>query len=645
MATTIEITIDPSDECNETIIRRKIERAMQANSIGGHRIPAYSKNLAQSGENAGQLEAAPALAYKLLKRSVDARHGRVRLFMRYEVCRKASKGGSPFAGEANQNCKGGCIPQENAGKEPGLNKENLQASSAIDASNFVMDDESNSKIDNPMALPASKTGDVFNTAINLPADSPSAVIVGSGPAALFAALYFLRQGVRPVIIERGERTPQRKRDIAAITRCGIVDKDSNYCFGEGGAGTFSDGKLYTRNNKGKKRKDAAAIFRTLVEAGADGRILTDSHPHIGTDRLPKIINNIVDKITEQGGECRFHTRCTALIVEDGKAKGIIAEDTHMGKRCTVAGDAVLLAAGHSANDIYNMLYKTAPNMLAAKGFAVGVRAEHPRKLIDGIQYHGKRPEGLGAAEYHLAAQAQDASGKARGVYSFCMCPGGFVVPSATGKEQIVINGMSASGRNSQWSNSAIVMEVRAEDVLDLVRQCRPPPCATLSPLSFDPRMAGLVWRTWLENETYAHGDGMRAPAQRLVDFLAHKESTSLPRSSYTPGLVPSRLDEWLPAAMTERFSAAFKTFDSKIKGFITEEALLIAGETRTSSPVRILRNPETLECPAISALFAAGEGAGYAGGIVSSAMDGEKVAKKLVAYLRGNCGQRQYYFP
>lgn len=622
---TVEITIDAADEGREDVIRRKIARAMKAQRMS---------------------TPTPSLNYTLVKRSIDARHGRVRLFLRYEVS----------------------LPEVNGGTASP-----------------------------PLPAPRSPLP-------TTPRPMPSVAIVGSGPAALFAALALLKQGVHPILVERGEMPRERKRDIALISQRGIVNADSNYCFGAGGAGTFSDGKLYTRNNKGARRAEAVAILAALAAAGAPERIMVDSHPHIGTDKLPQIVSNIVDKIIAAGGECRFHTKCVKLLIAGGErggvdttraaihqpwqashrreggaaelppsaaaptAAGILTRDTHTGEEREIMADAVLLAGGHSAADIYTMLSEAAPAALEAKGFAVGVRVEHPRALIDAIQYHlrggGWAQPGcnLGAAEYRLTCQAADESGAVRGVYSFCMCPGGFVVPSATGPGEIVVNGMSASARNSQWSNSAIVMEIRAEDAAALLSKQMVqyeaggrPRGIGMDEDALYPRdmaqdaleggfpaesagdaLAGLAWRTRLEHEAYGHGDGQKAPAQRLTDFLRHKDSASLPPSSYTPGLATSRLDEWLPPPLVERLSAAFKVFDSKMKGFITEEAVLIAGETRTSSPVRIVRSLDTLECPAVHGLYAAGEGAGYAGGIVSSAMDGARVAEKIAQKVVGS---------
>jgi len=504
--------------------------------------------------------------------------------------------------------------------------------------------------------------------------SKKVVVVGSGPAGLFAALKLLERGVQPIIIERGRPTGDRKRDIAAISVKGIVDADSNYCFGEGGAGTFSDGKLYTRSNK---RGDIGEVLQTFVHFGADPKILTDAHPHIGTNKLPQIINQMRAKIIELGGEFHFESRVVDFIIggtnEGGAPAFGLATDVNRAtasRPATVRGvvaktadgslkeflaDAVILATGHSASDIYELLARANPQSLEAKTFAVGVRVEHPRELIDKIQYHGKRAEAnLGAAEYRLTAQVEG-----RGVYSFCMCPGGFVVPSASGPQEIVVNGMSAAERNSAWSNAAIVVETRPEDVAQIMAGQKAAAdfglasdigssqeLAAGGPVLGLECLAGLRFRSWLERLTYLNGgaslglakngqgqSAQAAPAQRMVDFLAGKQSSSLPRSSYTPGLVASRLDLWLPPFVARRLAEGFKAFDKNMKGFISPDALLIASETRTSTPVRILRDKATYECLGLSRLYPCGEGSGWSGGIVSSAMDGQNSAAALLGQL------------
>ena len=448
------------------------------------------------------------------------------------------------------------------------------------------------------------------------------VIIGSGPAGLFCALKFLEYGIKPVIIERGPDTVQRRKDIALISTKDFVNPESNYCFGEGGAGTFSDGKLYTRSNK---RGDISSILRIFHEFGADEKILTDAHPHIGTDRLPKIINAMRDKIIELGGEVHFNTKCTDFIVENSRVKGVVCTSngpsTDSGTT-NFACDAVLLATGHSATDIYMLLARTAPQTLEAKTFAMGVRVEHPRAVIDQLQYHGKQnqkgAENLGAAEYRVTTQVEG-----RGVYSFCMCPGGFVVPSASGPDEIVVNGMSAAARNSKWSNAAIVVEIRPEDIpQEYVEAAKKAGTAAL---------AGLLFRTKIEQDAKANGNGQAAPAQLVVDFLAERQSEqdALPSSSYTPGIVSSALHKWFPPLISKKLTQGIKQIDQSMKGFICPQALMIAPETRTSTPVRILRNKETFECIGIKGLYPAGEGSGYAGGIVSSAMDGENAAMAI----------------
>jgi uncharacterized FAD-dependent dehydrogenase len=448
------------------------------------------------------------------------------------------------------------------------------------------------------------------------------IIVGSGPAGLFAALRLLEHGLRPVIIERGQSTSIRKTDIAQITISGTVDSESNYCFGEGGAGTFSDGKLYTRSNK---RGDISRILSLFAYHGADEAILTDAHPHIGTDRLPGIINRMRQSIEENGGEIRFGGSCSGLEISDGTVTGVRVR-TKEGESVLSAA-AVILASGHSARDIYEMLAQIEAEgktngkpLLEEKGFAIGVRVEHPRSIIDRIQYHGtKDTSSLNAAEYRLTAQADG-----RGVYSFCMCPGGFIVPSATADDEIVVNGMSASGRNTKWSNAAIVVETRPEDIPDQFRNGEKYPA-----------LAGVRYQKWLEQEAKKNGKGQSAPAQLLIDFIDRKSSRTLPECSYTPGIVPSRLDSWIPPSISDRLREGFLSFDRFMHGFICREAVLVAIETRSSSPVRILRDKATMESTALSGLFPAGEGSGYSGGIVSSAMDGENAADKVAKKLRG----------
>ncbi|HKL86232.1 MAG TPA: FAD-binding protein [Treponemataceae bacterium] len=441
------------------------------------------------------------------------------------------------------------------------------------------------------------------------------IIVGSGPAGLFAALRLLEDGIKPLIIERGSPTQLRKQDIALISREQLINENSNYCFGEGGAGTFSDGKLYTRSTK---RGDPKRILEILHFHGAPKEILTDAHPHIGSDKLPSIINAMRATICSYGGEFRFHTRCTNILIFQETVSGITVETTNPEtKEKTeekIFGDSVILATGHSARDIYQLLSNLEiPGLLEAKGFAAGVRVEHPREVIDQIQYHGQISSALlPAATYKLTTQVEN-----RGVYSFCMCPGGLIVPSATANDEIVTNGMSPSGRNTKWSNAAIVVEIRPEDLPEEFSQGKP-------------ELAGLAFQQWLEKEAKKQGKGQQAPAQKLTDFLEGKESLQLPECSYSPGIIPSRLDSWLPPFMYKKLRSGFIDFGKSLKGFVCDEAVLVAIETRTSSPVRIVRDPKTLCSIGLHGLFPAGEGSGYAGGIVSSAMDGERCAQSII---------------
>lgn len=485
------------------------------------------------------------------------------------------------------------------------------------------------------------------------------VIIGAGPAGLFATLKLLEDGIKPIIIERGPETSQRKRDIADISRTGVLNGDSNYCFGEGGAGTFSDGKLFSRSGK---RGNIGRILQILVFHGADPKILTDAHPHIGTDKLPQIIDNIKKTIVSYGGEVFFNTRCTDMLTDDNLAvTGVKTVNTLTGEERIFYGNSVILACGHSAPDIYEMLASVDKKALEPKTFAVGVRVEHPREIIDKIQYHGKeRGEVLPAAEYRLTAQVRE-----RGVYSFCMCPGGLVVPSASSPDGIVVNGMSPSSRNAYWSNAAIVVECRPEDyaawgkfpgdplaglhfrteieraaklcaekaacgsyVSPAVPDATNVPAATAATDASSPVHSPLATATTAATSA-APVNPQTAPAQLLEDFLAGHRSSALPKSSYTPGLASVCLDEVLPEHVSSRLKEGFAAFNKQMKGFICKEALLIAPETRTSTPVRIVRDTKTLESPVIKGLFPAGEGSGYAGGIVSSAMDGENVAKAI----------------
>lgn len=552
MKTFVSITLKPEQEKNQDLIRKLIFRELNAKHID------FQKE---------------DVKYVQEKKSVDARHGGLKLHIKYNV--------------------------------------------------FIKEDISEKNEDK---LPVWKHADGHKTVI----------IVGSGPAGLFGALTLLEKGIKPVIIERGEAATDRKRSIAAISTKQTVDENSNYCFGEGGAGTFSDGKLYTRSIK---RGNIARILKIFVNFGADPKILTDAHPHIGTDALPQIITNMRNKIIELGGEFYFNTKVTDLICSDAttppeqmvshpepvsgshhKVTGVRAVDLKSGEEKTFTGDAVVLATGHSASDIYKMIAKCSPSSLEAKTFAVGVRVEHPREIIDTIQYHGKagtsKAGNLGAAEYRLTTQVQE-----RGVYSFCMCPGGFVVPSQTGPDEIVVNGMSNKNRNSLWSNAAIVVETRPEDI--------PPVFIDRAKKEGCPALAGLYFRDHLEKLAKEQGDLQKAPAQMMKDFISKKSSDDFPKTSYTPGIISSRLDQWIPSQIADRLRQGFLNFDKSMKGFVCNKALMIAMETRTSTPVRILRDSETLECPGLKGLYPCGEGSGYSGGIVSSAMDGENICKKI----------------
>ena len=454
------------------------------------------------------------------------------------------------------------------------------------------------------------------TIYNKVEDKPQVIVVGAGPGGLFAALRLIELGLRPVVVERGKDVRERKKDLAQISREHRVDPESNYSFGEGGAGAYSDGKLYTRS---KKRGNVDKILNVFCQHGASTAILVDAHPHIGTDKLPRVIENMRHTIIECGGEVHFETRMDALIIEKGEVKGI---ETQTGK--TFLGP-VILATGHSARDVYRWL---AANKvpIEAKGIAVGVRLEHPAGLIDQIQYHNRNGRGkyLPAAEYSFVTQVEG-----RGVYSFCMCPGGFIVPAASGPEQVVVNGMSPSNRGSRWSNSGMVVEIQPEDIMNDERLTTNDEAE-----GSHPELAVLRFQEELERQCWLQGGRRQtAPAQRMADFTRRKLSYDLPESSYSPGLISSPLHFWMPEFITGRLSQGFQQFGRSSHGFLTNEAVMIGVETRTSSPVRIVRDKDTLQHITLRGLFPCGEGAGYAGGIVSAGIDGERCAEAVAQFM------------
>lgn len=439
-------------------------------------------------------------------------------------------------------------------------------------------------------------------------NAPSVIIVGAGPAGYFAALELLEMGLKPLVFDRGKKVRSRRRDLRAIQQEGIVDPDSNYCFGEGGAGTFSDGKLYTRS---KKRGHYQKVLEILVEHGAPNDILIDSHPHIGSNKLPQIVSAIRETILNFGGEIHFGHRLTDLLIENRKIRGVVVNDN-----TSVIADSVILATGHSARDIYRLLFEKGIQ-IDPKPFALGVRIEHPQSQIDQIQYKmADRGEFLPASSYSLACQVNS-----KGVFSFCMCPGGLVVPAATAPGEIVVNGMSLSKRNSPYANAGTVVSIEPSDFKNWKN---------------DPFVC-LNFQSEIEQKVFSFGDGSQAaPAQRLTDFCNGKLSFDLPSSSYIPGLLSRRVDEILPEGIAQSLRAAISQFEKQMKGYLTSEANVIATESRTSAPVKIPRDSQSMMHPQITGLFPCGEGAGFAGGIVSAAMDGQRVSSAVGKYYNAH---------
>lgn len=471
------------------------------------------------------------------------------------------------------------------------------------------------------------------------AGKPHVIVVGEGPAGLFASLKLIELGLRPVVIERGKDVRERKKDIAQISRTDKVNPESNYCFGEGGAGAYSDGKLYTRS---KKRGNVDKILNVFCQHGASASILYEAHPHIGTDKLPRVIENMRNTIIKCGGEVHFQTKMTSLLIDNKlsggveRVAGVAATHLPTGEELIFKGP-VILATGHSARDVYRYLNSSSIE-IEPKGIAVGVRLEHPAALIDQIQYHNKNGKGkyLPTAEYSMVTQVNG-----RGVYSFCMCPGGFVIPSATGPGQIVTNGMSPANRNTQWSNAGMVVEVRPEDATELLKGMDGDTGGTQEQAvvggTASNNLSVMRFQELLEKETWRQGNMKQtAPAQRMSDFVNGRLSFDLPKSSYAPGLISSPVHFWMPKFITSRLQEGFKFFGKHHHGFLTNEAVVIATETRTSSPVRILRNRENLMHVRLQGLFPCGEGAGYAGGIVSAGIDGERCAEMCAEYIKNH---------
>ncbi|MEJ1238171.1 FAD-binding protein [Chryseolinea sp. T2] len=443
--------------------------------------------------------------------------------------------------------------------------------------------------------------------------APEVIVVGSGPAGLFAALRLIELGHRPIVLERGKDVQSRRRDLAAINKDQTVNPESNYCFGEGGAGTYSDGKLYTRS---KKRGDIRKILEVMVAHGARPDILFDAHPHIGTNKLPVLVAALRDTIIRFGGEVHFNTRVDDFIIEGSELRGVVTNNNER-----IQGGAVILATGHSARDIFELLHRH-NILIEAKPFALGLRVEHHQKDIDKIQYHtqGDRDPWLPASSYALVHQAS-VNGRDRGVFSFCMCPGGFIVPSATQNGEVVVNGMSPSRRDSLYANSGIVVTVDADD---------------FAKYSGGGPLAGLRFQSAIEQKACeVAGNTQQAPAQRLVDFVNGRTSASLPDTSYQPGVVSADMKSVLPKEIHNALRQGFRNFGTRMQGYLSNEALVLGVESRTSSPVKIPRDKDSLEHPALGGLFPCGEGAGFAGGIVSAAMDGERCAEAVVRKLGG----------
>lgn len=442
------------------------------------------------------------------------------------------------------------------------------------------------------------------------------LIIGAGPAGLFAAIQLIESGYKPIIIERGKDVKSRRRDLAAINKHHIVNPNSNYCFGEGGAGTYSDGKLYTRSTK---RGDINKVLELFVAHGADENILVEAHPHIGTNKLPKIIEAMRKTIIEHGGQVHFNSLVTDIIIKNNVVKGIIGNDTETNSSFEFNADNLILATGHSARDIFELFHKK-NILIESKTFAMGVRVEHPQQLIDATQYHCTLNEVelkrnyLPAASYSWVQQALG-----RGVYSFCMCPGGIIAPCATAQEEVVTNGWSPSKRNNPFANSGIVVTIEPQDYQQYAKE------GPLASLRYQQALEKMAWT--------AGGKTQTAPAQRLTDFTSNKLSTTLPNVSYQPGVTAAPLHELLPSEIGKRLQIGFKEFGKKMRGYLTHDAIIVGVESRTSSPIRIPRDKETLQHPQIKGLYPCGEGAGYAGGIVSAAIDGQKCANAIAMHL------------